>query len=245
MVEIKQMFLTNKNRPKIKLKKIKGIVIHWTANTGKGANAIANRNYFNSTERLASAHFIVDDRNIIQCIPEDEVAWHVGSDKYRDAGRKLSENGYGPNYFTIGIEMCVNSDGNWIKTYQNTVELAACLLRKYNLNTNDLYRHYDITGKDCPKMMIDESEWLKFKNAVDKLIKSKNQSNTLSNNIEKIGIVTADVLNCREQPSVTAKINGKLKKDTKVKIYEEKNGWYLINKNLTQWVNKEYIKILQ
>lgn len=245
MLEIKQMFLTNKNRPKIKLRKLKAIVIHWTANIGKGADAIANRNYFNSTDRLASAHFIVDDHQIVQCIPEDEVAWHVGADKYRTAGEKLREGSYGPNYFTIGIEMCVNSDGNWSKTYQNTVELVGNLLKKHSLTINDLYRHYDITGKDCPKMMINENEWLKFKSAVSKIIQN-NENNSTDNKgtSEKTGIVIANILNCREQPYITAKINGRLKKDTKVKIYEEKNGWYLINKNIPQWVSKEYIKLV-
>ncbi|MCX7884395.1 MAG: amidase [Caloramator sp.] len=227
MLTIKAMLLTNKNRPKIKLKKIKGIVIHWTANTGKGANAIANRNYFNSTDRAASAHFIVDDNQIIQCIPDDEVAFHVGADKYRLAGEQIREGSFGPNYFLIGIEMCVNSDGDFNKTYQNTVELAAYLLKKYKLNTKDLYRHYDITGKDCPKMFINENQWQKFKNDVNKILnnnlpKDEERINTISTVKHKTGVVTASILNCREQPSADSKINGKLSKGTKVKIYDEK-----------------------
>ncbi|MCX8125326.1 MAG: N-acetylmuramoyl-L-alanine amidase, partial [Spirochaetes bacterium] len=166
MLPITQMLLINQNRPKIKLKKLKGVVIHWTANTGKGANAIANRNYFNTTKTAASAHYIVDVHSIVQCVPDGEVAWHVGASKYTSTGEKIREKPYSPNYFLIGIEMCVNSDGNWNKTYQNTVELTAYLLKKYGLTINNLYRHYDITGKNCPAMMIAESEWTKFKNAV-------------------------------------------------------------------------------
>lgn len=89
MIQITQMLLTNHNRPKIKLKKLKGIVIHWTANTGKGANAVANRNYFNTTKTAASAHYIVDDHSIVQCIPDGEVAWHVGASKYTATGEKI------------------------------------------------------------------------------------------------------------------------------------------------------------
>lgn len=173
MLPITKLLLTNQNRPKKKLLKLKGIVIHWTANTGKGANAEANRNYFNTTNRAASAHYIVDDKTIVQCIPDDEIAYHVGAASYTRAGNNLKEGVYSPNYFLIGIEMCVNSDGNWAKTYNNTAELAAYLLKKYKLTVKDMYRHYDITGKDCPKMMIDENEWLKFKNLVHKLMSQK------------------------------------------------------------------------
>ncbi|SKA90586.1 SH3 domain-containing protein [Caloramator quimbayensis] len=248
MLPIKVMLLTNKNRPKIKLKKLKGIVIHWTANTGKGADALANRNYFNSTDRAASAHFIVDDHQIIQCILEDEVAFHVGANKYRSAGEKIREGSFGPNYFLLGIEMCVNSDGNFNKTYENTVELAAYLLKKHKLSINDLYRHYDITGKDCPKMLIDENQWQKFKNDVNKILnnypKDEGSTKPVAAVKEKIGIVTASILNCREQPTLNSKINGKLIKGTKVKIYDVKNGWYLVNNKMPQWVSKEYVSLI-
>jgi N-acetylmuramoyl-L-alanine amidase len=177
MLPIKRLLLTNKNRPKKKLKKLKGIVIHWTANEDSGANALANRNYFNNTNRPASAHYIVDDHQIIQCIPDDEVAYHVGARKYRADGIKILESPYGPNYFLIGIEMCVNKDGVWSKTYQNTINLVVYLLKKYSLTVNDLYRHYDITGKNCPKMMLEGKDWENFRNDVQLSIdKSKIKS---------------------------------------------------------------------
>ena len=166
MLPIQKMFLTNHNRSKKKLVKLKGIVIHWTANTNKGANAMANRNYFNTTQNSVSAHYIVDDGNIVQCVPDDEIAYHVGATKYTAIGERIREKPYSPNYYLIGIEMCVNSDGDWDKTYQNTVELTSFLLKKYKLSIDDLYRHYDITGKDCPKMMINATDWLKFKRRV-------------------------------------------------------------------------------
>lgn len=167
-IRVREMLLTNHNRPGKKIIKLKGIVIHWTANTRKGANAVANRNYFNNTKNSVSAHYIVDDKNIIRCIPDDEIAYHVGAKKYAAVGLKVKKDNYSPNYFLIGIEMCVNSDGDWSKTYQNTVELAAYLLKKYNLNINNMYRHHDITGKDCPKMMLDPKEWQAFKDKVSK-----------------------------------------------------------------------------
>lgn len=163
MLVVKQMILTNHNRPGKKLIKLKGVVMHWTANTGVKADALANRNYFNATDRACSAHFIVDDHEIVQCIPENEVAYHVGNDTYTAIGEHLRDKPYTPNYYLLGIEMCVNSDGIWEKTYSNAVELAAALLKKHQLGILSLYRHFDITGKDCPKMLLPEKDWIKFK----------------------------------------------------------------------------------
>lgn len=167
MIQITEMLLTNHNRPKKKLIKLKGLVIHWTANTSKGANALANRNFFNTITTSASAHLIIDDKQVIKCLPYDEIGYHVGSSKYTALGTSMKGGtAYSPNYFTVGIEMCVNSDGDWNKTYQNTVEFSAKFLIDNKLTVDNLYRHYDITGKLCPKMMIDEAEWKKFRNAV-------------------------------------------------------------------------------
>lgn len=166
MLPITDMYLTNHNRPKKKIIKLKGIVVHYTGNYNKGADAVANRNYFNTTNESVSAHYIVDDKSIIRCIPDNEIAYHVGAKSYTEIGKKIMENGYNPNYFLIGVEMCVNSDGDWNKTYQNTVELVAYLFQKHNLTVLDLYRHYDITGKLCPAMMIDEADWNVFREAV-------------------------------------------------------------------------------
>lgn len=166
MLNITDMLLTNSNRPKKKLVKLKGVVIHYTANTNRGADAAANRNYFNNTQNAVSAHYIVDDRSIIRCVPDDEVAYHVGAKKYTAIGQSLIEQNYSPNFFLIGIEMCVNSDGDWKKTYDSTIALTTYLLRKYNLTINNLYRHYDITDKECPKMMLEEAAWKSFKDDV-------------------------------------------------------------------------------
>jgi N-acetylmuramoyl-L-alanine amidase len=187
MVNIVEMLLTNHNRPKKKLIKLKALIIHWTANTNVKANAIANRNYFNTTKTSASAHYVIDDKQIVKCIPENEIGYHVGAKAYTKLGMTFTQGTlkadsipfYSPNFFTCGIEMCVNSDGDWNKTYQNTVEFSAKFLKDNGLTIDSLYRHYDLTGKDCPKMMIDEAEWNKFKNEVNKLMNPEVQYPTI------------------------------------------------------------------
>lgn len=150
---------------------VRAIVAHWTANTDAGADAQANRNYFNNgspgpkgVSRAASAHYVVDDHSIIQCLPDHEVGFHVGAKTYLPAGVDLIRGtSLTPNHFTVGFEMCVNKDGDWVKTYDNSARLAAWLLLKHGLGVDQLLRHHDITGKDCPKMMLERWAWEKFR----------------------------------------------------------------------------------
>jgi N-acetylmuramoyl-L-alanine amidase len=181
---ITDMLLTNKNaRPGTKITP-RGLVIHWTANEGKGANAVANRNYFNKPTTEASAHYIVDDKQIVRCLPENEMGYHVGARQYKpEAVAKLSSY---PNNCTIGIEMCVNADGNFQETYRRTVELAADILKRYGWGVDRLWRHFDITGKNCPAYFVSDDfarkytgltatqAWAKFKDDVQRKLVTAN-----------------------------------------------------------------------
>ena len=242
MLPITKNFLTStRNRPALRnrrwysLRKLKGVVMHWTANLNVGANARANRNYFNTTTRYASAHYLVDDRSILQVIPDHEVAYHVGGRYYRPAGEALREDGLTPNYYLIGIEMCVNRDGDWNKTYHNSVELAQFLLNKYNFTVNNLYRHYDITGKDCPRMMIQESAWQQFKSHVNSGLHFP-----LENPI-KSGFINTRDLNVRRGNGVQYRIVDVLHQDAPIDIFEQLGNWYRIGDN--RWVHKNYVKV--
>jgi len=146
-------------RPRRPLKKLKGIVIHWTANQNKGAGAAAHARYFNNLRpggRQASAHYMVDDKEVIQLIPDLEVAFHVGSrNGYTQlAHQELLEGaGDSPNNYLIGIELCVNEDSDLAVTRQKGAILTRDLLYKYGLTVNQVYRHFDITGKNCPQVI--------------------------------------------------------------------------------------------
>ena len=134
------MFLTpNKySRPQIPLKEVKKIAVHYVGNPN--TSALANRNYFENCKeggRYVSSHYIVGLKGeVIQCIPTDE--WSYCTNQ---------ANGY-----SISIECChPKSDGIFNdSTYVSLCELCAMLLKKFNLTTNDLIRHYQITGKQCP-----------------------------------------------------------------------------------------------
>ena len=186
--------LINNNRPKRKLKELRGIVIHWTANASKGANAQAHYKYFNNAYRGSSAHYFVDDKQVVQLIPDDEVAWHVG-DKIRTSNlpirAKYVPKGANPNDYFIGVEMCMNADSDQQRVLNSTINLVNQLMMKYNLTKDQVVRHYDLTGKDCPKMFVPtivngvvlDHAWLAFKNLLP-LTPQVPESYSSSNTIE-------------------------------------------------------------
>ena len=133
------------------------IVIHYTANPGSTARQ--NRNYFENLkdtgETFASAQFVIGlEGEIIQCVPCNEMAYCSNS----------------LNDVCISIEMCHPDDtGNFNDaTYNNCVYLVAKLMNYYDMDMDQLIRHYDVTGKNCPKYFVEhEDRWEVFKGFVE------------------------------------------------------------------------------
>ncbi len=151
------------SRPGTRSERIENIVIHYTANPG--TSAVQNRNYFeglkDSHKTKASSHFIVGIQGeIVQCVPTWEIAY-ASNDR---------------NINTVSIETChLKSDGTYTKeTYESMVHLTAWLCEKFELTEKDVIRHYDITGKNCPKYFVEEEEaWLLFKEDVRKILEER------------------------------------------------------------------------
>ena len=218
----------------------KYIVIHDTDNRQAGANAMANRNYFaNHPNAKASAHYIIDEGNIIQALEDTWKGWHVGD------GNNPNIN----NSTTIAIELCVNKGNDFDKTLENGVELTKYLMNKYNIPAENVVMHRDASGKTCSRMMIEDrpSLWPYFKERIsggdgsleDDGLKPKMQGK----------VTNASVLNVRENPSTSGRIVHKLNRNQVVGIYEELNGWYKIDyidgvKKRYGYVSKDYISII-
>ncbi len=140
------------SRPAIALEKVKGVVIHYTANPGTSAKA--NRNYFeglkDSHATKASSHFVIGLKGeIVQCIPSSEIAY-ASNERNAD---------------TISIECCIEDDTGRFNgaTYDAAVHLTAWLVEHFGLTADDVIRHYDVSGKACPKYFVDfPSAWDKF-----------------------------------------------------------------------------------
>lgn len=184
----KEDFVVNNefSRPGIKLVGMKGIVMHWTADPG--ATDQAEKNFFDGKDggggRYASAHFFVDRDSATLIIPLDEVAYHANEkpckiDKLA-ATASYYKNG-GANLTSIGIEMCVEKDGSIHgATVKKSEQIAAELCKRYNLSPQeDIYRHYDITGKNCPAPWVDHPElFTQFKKDVNSILHPPAVDNT-------------------------------------------------------------------
>ena len=134
------------SRPGTELEKIDGVVIHVVGNPGTTAEA--NRNYFASLSSgaegtYASSHFVVGlEGEVLQCIPLTEIAY-ASKDRNGD---------------TVAIEVCHPDETGEFSavTYQQVVELTAWLCRTFDLDPEtDVIRHYDVTGKLCPKYYVE------------------------------------------------------------------------------------------
>lgn len=154
------------SRPGTALAEVTGIVVHYTANPGTSAKQ--NRDYFAGLAEThttsASSHYIIGlEGEIIQCVPLGEIAY---ASKQR-------------NVDTIAIECCIEDDSGQFnrQTYDALVQLTAWLACCYDLDQDALLRHYDVTGKNCPKYYVEnESAWLLFKSEVWDYIKKEGRS---------------------------------------------------------------------
>lgn len=163
-IDVQLLDINPYSRPGILSDGITGIVIHYTANPGSSAQD--NRDYFNglqdSHETQASSNFVVGlEGEIIQCVPTWEVAYASNE----------------RNCDSVSIEVChPDESGKFTKaSYKSLVQLTAWLCVKFDLTEDDVIRHYDITGKNCPKYFVEnEDAWDQFRENVRLAIASEN-----------------------------------------------------------------------
>jgi len=141
-VEIKQMLAHQSNYNRCRNQPIQYIVVHYTANNGDRAQG--NGNYFSQPNRNASAHYFVDESNVVQSVKDTDTAWHCGAKSYKHTICR--------NDNSIGVEMCSEKDekGQYYineQTQNTAIKLINVLMSKYNIPIKNVIRHYDVTGK--------------------------------------------------------------------------------------------------
>lgn len=152
-IDVELLTVNPYSRPGIETDKITGIVVHYTANPG--STAMENRDYFEGLKDTqitkVSSNFVVGlEGEIVQCVPTWEMA-------YASNERNID---------TISIECCHPDEMGKFNdaTYESVIELCTWLCLKYDLEADDVIRHSDVTGKNCPKYYVEhEEEWVKFK----------------------------------------------------------------------------------
>ena len=220
-MKIIEMFLTpNKfSRPQIALKKVEKIAVHYVGNAGSSAKD--NRNYFenlkDTQDRYVSSHFIVGlNGEVIQCIPLNE--WSYCTNQ---------ANGY-----SISIECChPDTTGKFTEaTEKSLAELCAYLCCKFNLNPmDDIVRHYDVTGKQCPlywsptkytSKQTADVRFKTFKKSVAEIMGAKVET-AKSDNSFRVRVLDV-ALNIRSAPGTSNKITGVIRDNGVYTIVEVK-----------------------
>ena len=136
------------------------IVVHNTANDASARNEIA---YMIGNNQEVSFHYAVDDKEVVQGIPEDRNAWHSGD----------GENGKG-NREGVAIEICYSKSGGdrFIQAEKNAVDLIVSILKRYNWGVDKVTKHQDYNGKYCPHRTLDAG-WDRFIKMIEAKIVTK------------------------------------------------------------------------
>ena len=230
------------SRPQIPLKNVKKVVLHYVGNPKSSAEA--NRNYFENQKsggRYVSSHYIVGlEGEILRCVPENEVAYCSNQ----------------ANTYSISIECChPDATGKFTDaTTASAAELCAYLLKKYGLSIDDLIRHYDVTGKQCPLWFVPtkyqseavaDARWAGFKALVSQ--KMDGSTDAVEQKASFKVKILDDALNIRKSAGVGYPITGVISNHGVYTIVETKTigsaTWGRL-KSGVGWINigTKYVK---
>ena len=167
----------------------KYLIIHYTAG-GNSKPGMGRQTCYmwRDSDREASADFVVDDGGQYQYNPDPTryYCFAVGAKKVdsRNGGGVMWKKAYNNN--CISIEICSSlkkgytakdpDHAGWYFTdavLAQARDLAKKLMKKYNISINNVYRHFDVTGKSCPGIIgwtertdAAATEWKKFKKSL-------------------------------------------------------------------------------
>lgn len=224
--------LSHINRPGIKCDKILAFGFHYTANDREGATDTANAKYFgrpfikklNAKGALeyweadgkrkfayGSTNKVIDCNSVTTVIPVGEMSYHAGDHQLSrtngyDGQTKMAKEvfGYRQNRLCVTYEMCNNKD--WADVVSNTIEEVVSDLIALNLTPDQVLfvRHFDLTGKICPKPFVDnEGMWVNFKTRIKmeyaKRTRVKEEEDTLALDLKKIEEIKKELIVAKEE----------------------------------------------
>ena len=163
----------------------KYITVHQTGNKNKGANALNHSKFINNGSKV-TWHYTVDETCVIKHFSDDIRCWHCGDGK---------GNG---NYNSIGIELCINKDGDYLGTINNGIKLIKYLMNKYQIPINNVVQHNYWSGKNCPELIREGYMGVNWKyiinNIKDVIVNNKPEKEPIFNRESSITVVARDVI---------------------------------------------------
>nr|DAT55800.1 MAG TPA: N-acetylmuramoyl-L-alanine amidase [Caudoviricetes sp.] len=130
-----------------------GYCVHNTANDAPAEN---EANYMRNNDKKVSFHYVIDDKEVIQCIPENRNAFHAGDGVGGNGNRKH-----------IAVEICYSKSGGekFTKAEKNAAEFIAKGLKEKGWGIDKVRKHQDFSGKYCPHRTLDLG-WERFLNLI-------------------------------------------------------------------------------
>lgn len=171
---------TGGNKPKF-------LVIHYFGALG---NAASVAEWFRNPSARASAHYAVDEGSVIyRCVRDTDVAWHCGDGSLHPECR---------NWNSIGIEIRPKKrnaasvgayDKDWYfddRALENALWLIRRLMKQYKIPVENVIRHYDVSGKMCPRPFVGSDvntyynttgdvQWQRFKERIEDEVVEKSK----------------------------------------------------------------------
>ena len=155
-IDVQYIPAGNPSRSGERLEAIRDIVVHYVGNPGTTAQG--NHDFYCHEDSVVCSHFVVGlEGEIIQCLPLNEKS---AASNHR-------------NKDTISIEVCHPDDTGQFSdvTYDSLVRLVAWLADTCHLDTEHVIRHYDVTGKECPRYYVrNEDAWIQFKEDIERIL---------------------------------------------------------------------------
>lgn len=134
------------------------IIVHYTGDKTSQGRAKKTADAMQTWRRTVSTHYLVGDDAIYQCVEERNAAWHC---PYEKTNKCAACNGV-----AIGVDLVEHKrsaktdsvkDRDWYftdKVINDGAQLVAWLADKYSIPMDHIVRHFDVTGKWCPRPFI-------------------------------------------------------------------------------------------
>lgn len=189
--------------------KAKYIVIHDISNS-KFTTIREYRNYIaKEKEAKESVHYIVGAKAIFKVLEDNWRGWHVGDRVTKDI----------TNSNSIAVAMFYVNEEDEERTIKNTIDLVDKLRKKYDIPITNIKRHYDVTGKECPKVLLQKDNWNRFITAVKGLKEELSFLGTARSIEEGSTIVL------REAPNYESKVIKRYKLGEEIEVYRYRTNW--------------------
>ncbi len=161
--------------------KISWIIVHYTGDRYSQGRAKKTADAMQTWKRTTSTHYLVGDDDIYQVVEDRHAAWHCPYEKSNKCAAS--------NTVALGVDLVEHkrnsrsksvNDRDWYftdKVIEDGARLVAELADKYSIPQSHIVRHFDVTGKWCPRPFVGndtneitgdlhENAWIMFKERV-------------------------------------------------------------------------------